>query len=253
MTGSDGGRGARGDREGRGGQGGLSRREALKRMGGGALGLGAGYALPSPVLASFLRRLEGGYEWAFLRPGEVETMTALADTVIPADGRSGSASDAGTVEYVDFVLSISDGREQVEWREGLRWLDLQAARRQDGGRPGEGQGAAADSIRPGKADAGSAGAADGAFADAPSEVREEILDQVAWPEDAPPELEERAEWFTRVRDLVGAGFFSSRMGVEDIGYVGNVMRPGWDGAPPEALEELGLSYEEWDRKYGGGS
>ncbi len=221
----------------------ISRREALRRMGGGALGLGAGYALPSPVLASFLRRQEGGYEWAFLRPGEVETMTALADTVIPADERSGGASDAGTVEYVDFVLSISDGREQVEWREGLRWLDVQAFRRREEGASGEGGGAAAASAR----------SDDGAFAEASPEVREEILDQVAWPEEAPPELEDRAEWFTRVRDLVGAGFFSSRMGVEDVGYEGNVMRPGWEGAPPEALEELGLSYEAWDRKYGDGS
>lgn len=213
----------------------ISRREALRRMGGGALGVGAGYALPSTVLASFLQRLQEGYEWAFLRPHEVETMTALADTVIPADERSGSASDAGTVEYVDFVLSISDAEEQAEWREGLRWLDLQAARlRGDGGVDRE----------------AGAGASAGAFAEASAQIRDEILEQVAWPEEAAPEVEQWAEWFISVRDLVGAGFFSSRMGVEDLGYQGNVMRPEWDGAPPEALEELGLSYEEWDRRYG---
>ncbi|MFW6193169.1 MAG: gluconate 2-dehydrogenase subunit 3 family protein, partial [Gemmatimonadota bacterium] len=144
MTGSEGDRGARTGRDdGRG----ISRREALRWIGGGALGLGAGYALPSPVLASFLRRLEQGYEWAFLRPGEVETMTTLADMVIPADERSGSASDAATVEYVDFVLSISDDREQVEWHEGLRWLDLQAARRRGDEPPGEGRGASAEPAR----------------------------------------------------------------------------------------------------------
>jgi hypothetical protein len=230
VTGSGGERGERGGRRD------ISRREALKRIGGSALGMGAGYALPSPVLASFLRRLQEGYEWAFLRPDEVETMTTLADTIIPADGRSGSASDAGTVEYVDFVLSISDGREQVEWHEGLRWLDRMAVR-----------------LRAERAGEQAPEAEEGAFARVSEEIRREILDRVAWPEEVAPGLEERAEWFTRVRDLVGAGFFSSRMGVEDVGYMGNVMRPGWEGAPPEALEELGLSYEAWDRKYGDGS
>lgn len=241
MTGSgdDGARGGRsgpGDRAERGGRRDISRREALRRLGGGALGLSAGYALPTPVLASFLRRLQEGYEWAFLRPGEVETMTALADTILPADERSGSASDAGTVEYVDFVLSISDGREQVEWHEELRWLDLLAAR-----------------LRAERAGEKAPEVEAGAFARVSEGVRREILDRIAWPEEVAPELEERAEWFTRVRNLVGAGFFSSRVGVEDIGYVGNTTVPGWEGAPPEALAELGLDYEAWDRKYGDGS
>lgn len=238
-SGSDGARGGRsgpGDRAERGGRRDISRREALRRIGGGALGMGAGYALPSPVLASFLRRLQEGYEWAFLRPDEVETMTALADTIIPADERSGSASDAGTVEYVDFVLSISDGREQVEWHEELRWLDRMAVRLRAEGAGEETPEAEA-----------------GAFARVSEEIRREILDLVAWPAEVAPGLEERAEWFTRVRDLVGAGFFSSRMGVEDIGYAGNTTVPGWEGAPPEALDELGLDYEAWDRKYGDGS
>lgn len=242
MKGSGGERGARGDRNGpgeraeRGGPRGISRREALRRIGGGALGMGAGYALPSPVLASFLRRLQEGYAWAFLRPGEVETMTALADTILPADERSGSASDAGTVEYVDFVLSISDGRQQVEWHEGLRWLDRMAVR-----------------LRAERAGEDAPEAEAGAFARVSEGIRREILDRIAWPEEVAPELEERATWFTRVRDLVGAGFFSSRMGVEDVGYVGNSTVAAWEGAPPEALAELGLDYEAWDRKYGDGS
>jgi hypothetical protein len=46
-------------------------------------------------------------------------------------------------------------------------------------------------------------------------------------------------FFTTLRDLVAAGFWSSRMGIDDLGYVGN--RPTtWDGPPPEVLEKLGL-------------
>ncbi len=61
------------------------------------------------------------------------------------------------------------------------------------------------------------------------------------------------EWFNEVRNLVGSGFFSSEMGVRDLGYIGNVFNPDWQGAPLEALDELGVSYEEWDREYGSGN
>lgn len=108
-------------------------------------------------------------------------------------------------------------------------------------------------FRSGKGPGETAAASDGAFAEAPAGIRARVLDRVAWPGEVAPGLEERAAWFNRVRDLVGAGFFSSRMGVEDLGYVGNVARASWRGAPPEALAELGLSYESWDRKYGGAS
>ena len=240
----------------------IPRRDALKRMGGGFLGLSAGYALPAPVLESFLRRVRAQeYAWEFLRPGEVGTMTALADTVIPADERSGSASDAGTVEYVDFILSISDEEEQARWRDGLAWLDAEANRltRELLGslEPGPESGDAARATAEGAdvtpaAEGGSEGGGPPAvgFAEATAGIRAQVLNQVAWPDGALPGLEERARWFTRVRDLVGSGFFSSRMGVEDIGYVGAMMRPRWDGAPREALAELGLSYEKWDARYG---
>jgi hypothetical protein len=201
----------------------MDRRHALKTMGAGTLGLGAVYGLPGPALERFARALRAGtYQLAFFTADEAATVRVLADMIIPADERSGSASEAGTVEYMDFVLSESDAATQELWRFGLTWLD--------------------DATR---------GAHGVPFVDASPAQRGEVLDLVAWPERAAAVSRRAVEWFTRARDLVGSGFFSSRIGVEDIGYVGGYVTPGWSGAPPEALEELGVSYAEWDRRYGG--
>jgi gluconate 2-dehydrogenase gamma chain len=81
--------------------------------------------------------------------------------------------------------------------------------------------------------------------------RAQVLDDVAWPARARPEHADAAAFFSRLRDLTASAFFSSAMGVEDLRYQGNVFNPEWRGAPQQALDELGVSYEEWDRRYGG--
>jgi gluconate 2-dehydrogenase gamma chain len=150
------------------------------------------------------------------------TLRALADMVIPADDRSGSATDAGTAEYTDFFLSISGESTQEQWREGLAWLDSECSTRFSNDR----------------------------FANCTDAERSAVLDDIAWPARATEQFTEKAEWFNNVRNLIGSGFFSSEMGVADVGYIGNVPNPVWEGAPPEALTELGLSYDEWNAKYG---
>ena len=62
-------------------------------------------------------------------------------------------------------------------------------------------------------------------------------------------LGEAVRFFNRARDLTAAAFFSSKMGVQDLGYLGGVATTEWRGAPEAALKELGISYDEWDRKY----
>ena len=80
--------------------------------------------------------------------------------------------------------------------------------------------------------------------------RATLLDDVAWPAKTKQKLKAQAAFFDRLRDLAGSAFFSSKMGVHDLGYMGNVPNPDWQGAPPAALAELGVSYAEWDKKYG---
>jgi hypothetical protein len=73
--------------------------------------------------------------------------------------------------------------------------------------------------------------------------RRQVLDDIAYPARARAELSHGAQFFTTMRDLVASGFWSSRVGVEDLGYMGN--RPTqWSGAPPAVLERLGVQYED---------
>ena len=84
---------------------------------------------------------------------------------------------------------------------------------------------------------------DGQFIAIRDEQRRAILDDIAWPARAKPELSHGVAFFSRFRDLTAAGFFSSAMGRRDVQYSGNVFVQKWDGCPPPALEKLGVGYD----------
>ncbi len=163
------------------------------------------------------REGKGPYQPRFFTAQEWAAVRALGDMVIPADGRSGSASDALVPEFIDFLLTdpLSQPRErerlQTQLRGGLAWLD-----RECGGRFGRVFVACADG------------------------ERRAVLDSIAWPGRARPEMEAGAAFFTAFRDLVASGFWTSRMGVEDLGYTGNTYVAEWKGCPAEVLSALGL-------------
>jgi len=148
----------------------------------------------------------------FFTAREWETVRVLADLVIPRDERSGSATDAGVPEFMDFILDAYPD-QQTAMRGGLAWLDSESIRRY--GTPF-------------------------VATDGPSQRR--LLDDIAWPARARPEISQGVAFFSRFRDLTSSGFWSSRIGVADIGYKGNTGMAQWTGCPPEALAKLGVSY-----------
>jgi hypothetical protein len=152
------------------------------------------------------------YAPKFFTAREWETVRVLADVVIPRDERSGSATDAGAPEFMDYILSEYPD-QQTPMRGGLAWLDSECTRR-----------------------FGTRFVA----TDGPS--RRRLLDDIAWPARARPEMSQGVAFFSRFRDLVAAGFWSSRMGVEDIRYQGNTGMAEFPGCPPAALQKLGVSY-----------
>ena len=153
------------------------------------------------------------FEPQFFTAHEYETVRILVDLILPRDERSGSATDAGVPEFMDFIVADQQGR-QTAMRGGLAWIDVQCKRR-----------------------FGST------FVECAVEQRTELLDELAWPERARPELSHGVAFFTSFRDLTASGFWSSRMGVEDLQYLGNVATE-WDGCPEEQLRKLGVSYGE---------
>ena len=160
----------------------------------------------------FAPKFFNAHEWA--------TVHLLADIVIPKDERSGSASDALVPEFMDFAMTdplIGErDREyrQTSMRGGLAWLDLEC---QD---------------RFGKT-----------FLDATETERTQVLDDIAYPEKAKgkADLKPGVRFFSSFRDLTASGFWSSKMGVEDLQYIGNTYVAEWKGPPPEVLKKLGLS------------
>ncbi len=197
----------------------IGRRDAIASMGAGVLGA---YGVTRSPLERFRAILAQGQQPArFFNDAETAMLRVLADMIIPRDAKSGSASDSGAIPYMDFVVGDSSPRGQQAWRDGLKWFDDESTRRF--GKP---------------------------FAQAANTERSQILDLVAWPARASADLQNQVNFFNRLRDLTASAFFSSRMGVQDLDYLGGVYNPDWHGAPDAAARELGVSYAEWDSKYG---
>jgi len=150
------------------------------------------------------------YKPRFFNAHEYATVIALGDMILPKDERSGSASDAGAPEFIDYIVAEQPAR-QVAIRGGLQWLDAECVRRFDK-----------------------------KFLDAPDASRRQVLDDIAWPKKARPGMSHGVRFFTTMRDLVATGFWSSRVGVTDLGYLGNVMLGDWPGPPEAVLQKLGV-------------
>lgn len=147
----------------------------------------------------------------FFTRHELATVTLLVDLIIPKDERSGSATDAGVPAFMDFMM-IDQPARQTAMRGGLAWLDRESVTRFD----------------------------KTFLACAPAE-RTQVLDDIAWPGRAKPEFSQGVAFFNSFRDLTASGFFTSRMGIADLEYKGNVYVPEWTGCPPPVLKKLGLA------------
>ena len=74
-----------------------------------------------------------------------------------------------------------------------------------------------------------------------------MIDQIAYPKKAKPEMAAGVSFFNKMRDMVATGFYTSQIGVKDIGYIGN-MAAQWNGVPDDVLRQYGLSYSEKELK-----
>jgi hypothetical protein len=159
------------------------------------------------------------------------TITVLADIIIPRDEVSGSASDAKVPEFIEYIVKDRPDN-QTPMRGGLRWLDMQSLRRFNK-----------------------------AFIDCDQTQQLNIVDDIAYPEitykengkevkkgrKAKPEMEQGIAFFTLMRDLTASGFYTSQIGVKDLGYAGNTPNK-WNGVPDDVLKQYGLAYTEKEMK-----
>src|SRR6187399_1813162 len=117
----------------------------------------------------------------FFTPEEFTTITVLADIIIPKDEVSGSASDAKVADFIEFIVKDAPDY-QTPLRGGLRWLDLQCLDRYQK-----------------------------AFKDCSADQQIEMVDQIAYPAKAKPELAAGVSFFNLMRNLTTTGFYSTEM------------------------------------------
>ena len=153
----------------------------------------------------------------FFTEHEMATITLLSDIIIPKDAVSGSATDAKVPEFIEFIVKDMPDH-QVPMRGGLKWLDLHSYKKHAK-----------------------------AFTECSGKEQIGIVDEIAYPQKAAPELAQGVSFFNKIRDLVTTGFYTAEIGVKDLGYMGNVPNM-WAGVPDEVLKQHGLAYTEKELK-----
>ena len=193
----------------------MKRREAVGAMAMAALTAAFKWT-PADArrVAALVKDAPAPFAPSFFTAHELDTVRVLVDLIIPRDERSGSATEAGVPEFMDFMM-LDRPNGQTPMRGGLAWLDNESFERN------------------GKT-----------FVEATEPQRAAILDDIAWPKKAKPEMSQGVAFFNMFRDLTASGFWTSKIGVADLGYQGNTFVAEWKGCPPEALQKLGVHYED---------
>lgn len=151
----------------------------------------------------------------FFNEHEMETIAVLSNLILPPNEQAGGAVDAGVPDFVEFMAK--DIPElQTTFRGGLMWLDHKS------------------NTEYGKE-----------FKTLEEGNQKGILDAIAWydPERSLDEQPLEIQFFALVRNLTVCGYYTSKIGIEDLGYKGN-MPNVWDGVPQHVLDKHGMAYEE---------
>lgn len=156
-----------------------------------------------------IKRDDKLFKEQFFTKNELKTLSVLVDIIIPADEKSGSATDAGVPQFIEFMA-----KDRPEWqtplRGGLRWLDAQAVKRFSKN-----------------------------FIELTETQRLEIIEDIAFPGRKVVGMSQGVAFFKLARNLTATGFWSSKMGIADLGYAGNTPNT-WDGPPADVLAKYGF-------------
>ncbi|MCS6951926.1 MAG: gluconate 2-dehydrogenase subunit 3 family protein [Bryobacterales bacterium] len=151
------------------------------------------------------RAARGPYKPRYFNPHEWRTLARLTDLIIPADEHSPGALAAGAPEFIDLLC-----RHNVElaamYTGGLAWLDREMERRY------------------GKN-----------FVDAAPEQQTALLDLIAYRKNDSPELAPGIRFFDWLRKMTVDAYYTSKVGIADLGYQGNVGMTEFN-VPEEAIQ-----------------
>ncbi len=145
-----------------------------------------------------------GYTPKFFPPPQYKTLQALCESIFPADSDSGGAIEAGAPEFID-LLTSENHDYQLKLGGGLMWLDATCTDRYGSG-----------------------------YLGCTAQQRNEMLDRIAYRKNIAedPSLSQGVEFFSFLRNLTADGFFTSKIGIQYLGYMGNTYLAEFPGCPP---------------------
>ena len=190
----------------------VSRRDILKTLAVSAVGGSVLRVIPLEAAQYAHRMVQAekaaaetqGYTPKFFAPHAYKTLVSLCNTIIPSDEESKGAVEAGAPEFIDLLTSENEDY-QLAFGGGLMWLDNFCADR-----------------------FGSS------FLDSTPSQQKEALDLIAYRKNsiADPSLTQGVTFFARLRQITCDGFYTSKIGIEDLQYIGNTALASFPGCPP---------------------
>ena len=191
---------------------GISRRDVLRSLAMGVAGGSVLQVIPleAAELAHQMVHKEraaapaGKYTPKYFTAKQYEAILSLCDMILPKDEKSGGALEAGAPEFIDLLTSENE-EYQLRLGGGLMWLDAHCIDQY------------------GKV-----------FMECAPEQKKEMLDLIAYRKNAKkdPGLSHGVAFFAFLRKMTCDGYYTSKIGIEDLQYMGNVTRSEWPGCPP---------------------
>jgi gluconate 2-dehydrogenase gamma chain len=191
---------------------GISRRDVLRNLGVAAAGGSVLQIIPAhaaELAHKMIQQEKMGsagktYRPKFFPAHQYQTLSFLCDAILPKDDASGGAVEAGAPEFIDLLTSEND-KYQIALGGGLMWLDNFCADRY--GRT---------------------------FLECAPEQKEEMLALIAYRKNAltDPTLSQGTAFFAKLREMTCDGFYTSKIGIEDLKYIGNTALSAFPGCPP---------------------
>jgi gluconate 2-dehydrogenase subunit 3-like protein len=190
----------------------VTRRDILRTLAIGTVGGSVLQVIPAQAAeyAHLLVRKEkaasttGKYAPKYFPAHQYETLISLCDSIIPKDDRSGGAVEAGAPEFIDLLTSEND-EYQAKLGGGLMWLDNFCTDRYEK-----------------------------RYLEGTPEQRKDVLDLIAYRKNAAhdPELSQGIAFFAFLRQFACDGYYTSKIGIDDLGYIGNTALGEFPGCPP---------------------
>jgi gluconate 2-dehydrogenase subunit 3-like protein len=190
---------------------GISRRDILRTLAVGAAAGSVLQVIPAEAAAYVHETIlaeksatADKYAPKYFSTSQYATLTALCAAIIPKDDRSAGALEAGAPEFIDLLTSENE-EFQLRLGGGLMWLDNFCIDRY---------------TTP--------------YLSCTPAQQKEVLDAIAFRRNAKsdPTLSQGIHFFALVRNMTCDAFYTSKIGIDDLQYIGNTSVRDFPGCPP---------------------